>query len=214
MRARRRERSECRSHLNELSHLDKLVGHPSLIVSGRWRMNIAAVGERTDMDTATLPPPRELAVELASNWDQAKEKASEHLSRIIELHAPLYAGSFLVPVRAGSEAAVASAAFYTYACRDNVRELPVFTRRDFVFADLPAAVVLISVPGSALWPRLLDIVKAGECEAAVDPGQEHGVRLRREMILGMVAEYGPGNRVGPDLFAKQNLTIVLKGDDG
>jgi hypothetical protein len=110
-------------------------------------------------------------------------------SRVVDLYSQLYAASFIAVVQAGTEASLSSALFLTYPTPDNIRELPVFTCREFVLPNLPAEAVSITVQGSALWPRLLAIVKAGECEAAIDPGQKHGIRLRHDMILGMISEY-------------------------
>jgi hypothetical protein len=67
--------------------------------------------------------------------------------------------------------------------------LPIFTSRDYLF-EPPADAVLITVRGEALWPRLLELCQAGECEVAVDPGQSHAIRLRENMILGMIRAYG------------------------
>jgi hypothetical protein len=108
-------------------------------------------------------------------------------SRVVNLYPELYAGSFVVPVQKGSEANLGTALFLTYPTKDGIRELPVFTSLDFVLKNLPVDVAFITVTGAVLWRRLLDIVKNGECEAAVDPGQSHGIRLRQEMILGMIS---------------------------
>jgi hypothetical protein len=110
-------------------------------------------------------------------------------SRVVDLYSQLYAASFIAFVQAGTEANLGSALFLTYPTQDKIRELPLFTSREFVIPNFPAEAVPITIPGSALWPRLLDIVKTGDCEAAVDPGQEHGIRLKREVILGMILEY-------------------------
>ena len=48
----------------------------------------------------------------------------------------------------------------------------------------------VKVGGEEMWPRLLDVVRTGDCEVAVDPGEKHGVRITREMILGMANTYG------------------------
>jgi hypothetical protein len=56
---------------------------------------------------------------------------------------------------------------------------------------VPEDAVPVQVDGPALWKRLLDVVEPKKVEVEVDPGQAHGIRLRRRMILGMVAEYGP-----------------------
>jgi len=111
--------------------------------------------------------------------------------RVVDLYRQLYAGSFVVPMQAGSEADLGTALFLTYPCRDGVRELPVFTSRDYVLEDIPPDVVLVTASGNALWPRLLELVRAAKCEVAVDPGQAHGIRLRENMILGMIRSSGP-----------------------
>lgn len=111
-------------------------------------------------------------------------------SRVIDLYSQLYAASFIAFVQAGSQANLGSALFLTYPTKTQIRELPLFTCKEFVLPNFPAEAVPITVPGAALWPRLLDIVKTGECEAAVDPGQKHGIRLKQEMILGMISTYG------------------------
>jgi hypothetical protein len=110
-------------------------------------------------------------------------------SRVVDLYPQLYSASFIAFAQIGSEANLSSALFLTYPTQDEIRELPLFTSREFVLPNFPAEAVPITVPGSALWLRLLDIVKTGECEAAVDPGQKHGIRLKQEMILGMVSKY-------------------------
>ena len=111
-------------------------------------------------------------------------------SRVVDLYSQLYAGSFIVPMQAGSETDLGTALFLTYPCPDGIRELPVFTCRDYVLKHLPSEVSFVTVTGDVLWPRLLDVLKAGECEVAVDPGQSHGIRLRENMILGMISSCG------------------------
>jgi hypothetical protein len=85
-------------------------------------------------------------------------------------------------------------AFLTYPSGGNVRELPVFSDpKRHLLTELSSELgdsMIIEVEGKNLWPRMLDTVKTGECEIAVDPGEEHGVRLTREMVLGMVNTYG------------------------
>lgn len=112
-------------------------------------------------------------------------------TRVVDLYRHLYAGSFVTPVQAGSEADLGTALFLTYPSPDGVRELPVFTSRDYVLENLPPDAVLLTASGNVLWPRLLELVRAEPpCEVAVDPGQAHGIRLRENMILGMIRSYG------------------------
>ena len=84
-------------------------------------------------------------------------------------------------------------AFLTYPTADRIRELPVFTAPDrATLAQLAAesGAKTVEVDGISLWPRLLDIVKTGETEAAVDAGENYSIRLNLQMILTMVRVHG------------------------
>jgi hypothetical protein len=111
-------------------------------------------------------------------------------SRVVDLYSQLYTGSFVVPVQAGSERDLGTAKFLIYPTPDGISELPLFTSRDYILKNLPDDVVFITVAGAVLWLRLFDVVTAaGQCAAAVDPGQAHGIRLSDSMILGMLSSY-------------------------
>ena len=110
-------------------------------------------------------------------------------TRVVVLYAQLYASRFFVQVQAGSEADIRSALFLTYDTRDNIKELPIYTSLEAVLPGVPSDAVTISVDGPTLWPRLLNVIQTGQCEAAVDPGAPHAIRVTREMILGMVRQY-------------------------
>ena len=110
--------------------------------------------------------------------------------RVVDLYEQLYRGEFVAIVQRGSETSLESMLFLTYESAGGIMELPVFTMEEFVLPRLLADSFRVKLQGPELWPRLLDIVEAGRCEAAVDPGQPHGIRLRRDMILGMVGKYG------------------------
>ena len=110
--------------------------------------------------------------------------------RVVDLYQQLYQESFFALVQAGSEDSLQSHLFLNYPAVGEIRELPVFTKREFVLPDLPDDALLIQIAGPQLWVRLLDIVETGKIEAAVDPGQPHGIRLTREMIFGMTSQYG------------------------
>jgi SseB protein N-terminal domain len=111
-------------------------------------------------------------------------------ARGIELYRQLHDASLIAIVQRGSESSVASMLFLTYETKDGVQELPLFTRQDYVLPKLLDDSVQVTLEGPVLWPRLLDIVQTGRCEAAVDLGQAHGIRLTREMVLGMVSKDG------------------------
>jgi hypothetical protein len=110
-----------------------------------------------------------------------------------QLYEQLATAELFAFVGAGTQSDVTGMAFLTYPTVDGIRELPLFTRRELALTlDVPEA-ILVSIPGKVLWPRLLDIVRTGECEAAVNPLQPHGVRLTREMVLGIAI-----NQLPPD----------------
>ena len=119
-------------------------------------------------------------------------------ARATELYSQLFDASFIVLVQSGSEQDLGSMLFLTYLSSGGVRELPVFTQKDFILTDLADNAISVEVHGVHLWRRLLDYVKTGECEAAVDPGTPHGIRLNREMVLGMCLKYGDESSAGSD----------------
>jgi hypothetical protein len=128
-----------------------------------------------------------------SNLVRTLKALQEDPARVVELYPQLYAGTFLVPVQVGSEDDIETAQFMIYPCTDGPLEVPVFTSTDYVFENLPAAAVLVTARGKALWPQLLELLRSEdlrECGVAVDPGQSHGFRLRKETILGMIRAYG------------------------
>ena len=112
------------------------------------------------------------------------------------LYEQLFAGRFWAMV-ANSDVPIESLFFLTYASSGGVSELPIFTKRASPVAERLAAgptnPMFIELSGESLWPRMLDIVRTGQVEVAVDPGEEHGIRLTREAILGMVRKYGQPN---------------------
>jgi hypothetical protein len=113
-------------------------------------------------------------------------------ARVVDLYRQLYQGTFIAIVQSGTENEVSLMSFLTYDTRDTIKELPIFTRQEFVI-NFPVRVTQIFLDGHILFPRLLDIIQTGICEVAVDPLQPHGIRLKKEMILGMISEYGKRN---------------------
>lgn len=108
----------------------------------------------------------------------------------IALYKELFENSFFALVRRDTEDSIETMEFVIYPTEDNLRELPLFTHENFIFRSYPKDAVKVRVFGEALWGKLLTIVETGICEAAINPGQTHGIRLTREMILGMIAKYG------------------------
>lgn len=105
----------------------------------------------------------------------------------------LFEARFWILVEDPSED-IGAMAFLTYPTEGGVRELPAFTSASRTLLrqlrDSCEGAASVEVRGEDLWPRMLDIIRTGDCEVAVDPGEEHGVRITREMILGMVNMYG------------------------
>jgi hypothetical protein len=84
-------------------------------------------------------------------------------------------------------------AFLTYPTPDGLLEVPVFTSHERpLLGQLQREneATRLEVKGSELWPKLLDLVHRGECEAAVDPGEGHGIAIDRELLLGIVRTKG------------------------
>jgi len=114
-------------------------------------------------------------------------------ARLVDLYPQLYAGSFVVPVKAVSETDFETTQFMIYPCTDGSLEVPVFTSNDYVFESLPTEAVLLTARGVALWPQLLDLLRSEdlrEYQVVIDPGQSHSFPLRKETVLGMIRAYG------------------------
>jgi type III secretion system (T3SS) SseB-like protein len=111
----------------------------------------------------------------------------------VDLYPQLFNAQFWVLVQQSS-GPIEDAMFLTYPTKDGIQELPVFTDSNHKLLvellSLAADAEVLPVEGDRLWPRLLDVVKTKVCEAAVDPRDVYGIRLTREMILGMVNKYG------------------------
>jgi hypothetical protein len=107
----------------------------------------------------------------------------------VQLYDQLPLGTFYALV-ADPSASIQNMSFLTYDSNE-ARELPLFTSESRqLLADLsdqaPVASI-VRLNGLTLWRRLLEVTEKGVIEAAIDPGEPHGIRVPREMILGMVA---------------------------
>ena len=114
-------------------------------------------------------------------------------SLVVELYSLLFHGQYWALV-ADATVPLESMAFLTYPSSGDVRELPIFTSpAPTLSAELQSATPRpqwIHVQGEALWVRMLDVTADSNIQVAVDPGEAHGIRLRRDMMLGMVGKYG------------------------
>jgi hypothetical protein len=112
---------------------------------------------------------------------------------VTQLYKQLFESTYYVLVRSGTEKDLTQMEFLTYDTKDEVRELPLFTNEKFILNNLSQSALIIKIYGQSFWKKMLDIIETGKCEAAIDPGQVHGIRLTKEMILGMLVNYGKMN---------------------
>ena len=108
---------------------------------------------------------------------------------VVDLYRRLFESRFFVLTQrpAGK---IEQMQFLTYPTEDGSRELPVFTaRKREVLTGLSGQVAeaeVQEVKGPKLWARVLQLLETDDCFVAVDPGEKHGIRLTKQMILGMV----------------------------
>lgn len=99
------------------------------------------------------------------------------------LYEKLYRGRFLALV-ADPALELTFMMFLTYPTPDGVRDFTGGSSQLLAQLVTDASAATIELDGASLWRRMLDIAQTGECEVAIDPGEQHGIRLTREMIVG------------------------------
>ena len=112
---------------------------------------------------------------------------------VVNLYQKLFEHSYYAFVQTGSFVTCNTMKYLTYETADRIQELPLFTQEEFIFENTPENASLIEISGLEFWQHLLTVIKTGECEAAIDPGQNHGIRLTKEMILSMILQYDTFN---------------------
>jgi len=115
------------------------------------------------------------------------------VSVVVHLYKQLYDATLIAIVQPGTEKSLTAMAFLSYDTESGIRELPLFSSIEAVndFHAAPPDAILVSMTGSVLWPRLLEVLPEDDsCQAAVDPIRDHGIRLTYAMVLGMVGQYG------------------------
>jgi hypothetical protein len=120
-------------------------------------------------------------------------------SLVIRLYENLFFGRFWVLVQQLAD--ISQMAFLSYPTADGMRELPLFTAPDrptLLRLVTESAASPVEIDGISLWPRLVEIVKTGETEAAVDPGESYAIRLNLQMILTMIRVYGDNVQLTQD----------------
>ena len=111
---------------------------------------------------------------------------------VTSLYEQLFHGCFWALVEE-PVAELENMSFLTYPTEDGPRELPIFTDKSrallLQFNAEIATAMIVTLGGPEMWQRLQEVVRNGECEVAVDPGEPHGIRVTREMLLGMLNSY-------------------------
>jgi hypothetical protein len=110
----------------------------------------------------------------------------------IELYDQLFSARFWALV-ADPTVELSTMSFLTYPCPDGIRELPIFTAPNHPlmthFGEASPPPATVELEGEELWLRMLEVVENKKTQVAVDPGDVHGIRISREMILGMVSTH-------------------------
>jgi hypothetical protein len=115
---------------------------------------------------------------------------SNRASRSTALFEQLAFGSFVALVTPGTEGSIEQMQFVATES-SGVVIIPLFTSMGVCKSiklqteDLP-----VTLPGSQLWPRLLDHLQDGKVLAAVDPATPHGIVLTADEVSMMIARYG------------------------
>lgn len=111
-------------------------------------------------------------------------------SIVIELYEKIFNSKFLAIVRKGTEENLNVTEFSSYETQDGIFEIPLFTENKFIFENFSEDAIVAEFGGLELWKRLLEILENKNIQIAINPGQSHGIRLTKEMILGKVNVYG------------------------
>jgi hypothetical protein len=118
----------------------------------------------------------------------------ENPAVVVDLYLQLYDGNFWTLVRR-EIIDPKRPNFLTYIAQDEIRVVPVFTNPAhqllMALKNDNSDSMTMEASGRMIWPRILNVVAIGECEVELDPGETHGIRLDRAMILGMVRAYDP-----------------------
>ena len=108
---------------------------------------------------------------------------------VVKLYERLFNGEFFTVVNPDTGLKIEMLEFLSYPTVDNATEIPIYTREEYIFGFDNYDISIINIPANILWPRLLDVIDSSQCQIAVDPGQAHGIRVTKTMILGMISTY-------------------------
>jgi hypothetical protein len=117
------------------------------------------------------------------------EKLKSDVSVVVYLYEELYNANFFVLTRPETELKLELLEFLTYPAEDQIIELPIFTKKEFILEFPEINYSVTEVVGAQMWPSLISVINNEKLQVAVDPGQSHGIRLTKQMIAGMISMY-------------------------
>ena len=109
---------------------------------------------------------------------------------VLKLYEKLFGANLFAIIRKGTETNLNICEFSSYETPDEIYEIPLFTENKFLFESFSEDAIVIEFCGLLLWQRLIQILENKNIRIAINPGQTHGIRLTKEMVLGMVNVYG------------------------
>lgn len=109
---------------------------------------------------------------------------------VVRLYEEIFVSRFFTLIKTGPNDRWDKVSFLAYETTDKISAIPLFTDESFIFGSYPDTATKVEIWGQPLWEKLLTIVETGKCEIEIDPGQPHGIRLTKEILLGMIAQYG------------------------
>jgi len=100
----------------------------------------------------------------------------------------LYRSIFITFARKGTASDLNSIEFVSYTCDDEIKEIPLFTEKSFVFKEYPEDALLVEAGGPLFWSNLFSLTETDKCVVSINPDQPNSVRITRNMILQMMGK--------------------------
>jgi hypothetical protein len=110
---------------------------------------------------------------------------------VIELYEQIFNAKFFTVVRKGSEEyPFGDMQLAIYNAPDGVNEFFLFTEEKLVPAILLEQNSIIKVFGQSFWSKIYLMMVKAKFQVTINPIGVNGIRLTKEMILGMIGQYG------------------------
>lgn len=118
---------------------------------------------------------------------------------VVELYPQLAVASFTIIVRKDLDPETIE--FRVYPSKKDISCVPLFTSRQTVLPELlDKTSETMNIRGPELWGILADLTAQDEkLEIELDPGQNHGIRIGRTVLLGILhlAKQASANEIPP-----------------